>query len=100
MFTFSAGQGEIFSLLIRHAPDSLSGLFSEVCGEADQIEVLVDVVHDFGLEESLGGIIHDFVGQFGLGNVLPQLFNTGTFGRRTIFVNDFVAFPLGGLKNG
>jgi hypothetical protein len=56
----------------------------------------VDVVHDFGFEESLGSVIHDFITKLGLGNVLPKLLNTSstTFGR-TIFVDDFVAIPFG-----
>jgi hypothetical protein len=33
----------------------------------------LNVIHDLGLEESLGSIIHDFVAELGLGNVLAEL---------------------------
>ncbi len=33
----------------------------------------LNVIHDLGLEESLGSIVHDFVAELGLGNVLAEL---------------------------
>merc|ERR1711899_553639 len=75
-------------------------LVTEISSEADQIEVLLDVVHDFGLEESLCGIVHDLVAQLGFGNVLAQLLDTSTLGCGSVFVNDFVAFTFGGISFG
>jgi hypothetical protein len=33
----------------------------------------LNVIHDLGLEECLGSIVHDFVAELGLGNVLAEL---------------------------
>merc|ERR1719507_2845902 len=75
----------------------ISGL-AHVGGEDNEIEVLVDVVHDLGLEEHLGGVVHDLVAQLGLSNVLSELLDTSTSSLGgTIFVNDLVAFSLGTL---
>ena len=96
--TFAASQSE--SLLV-FVSDTILGnlaLITEISSEADQIEVLLDVVHDFGFEESLSGIVHDLVAELGFGNVLAQLFDTGTLGSRSVFVNDLVTFTFGGLE--
>ena len=48
----------------------------------------LNVVHDLGLEEGLGGIVHDFVAQLGLGNVLAQLLDAGALGWGTVLVDN------------
>ena len=96
--TFAAGQSESLSFFVRDTTNSQNCLFSEVSCETDQVEVLVDVVHDLGLEEGLSGVVHDLVAQLGLGDVLTELFDTGAERRGTVLVNDFVALPLGSLK--
>lgn len=50
--------------------------------------VHLDVVHNLGLEESLGGVIHDLIAQLGLGDVLTELLDAGAGGWRAILVND------------
>merc|ERR1719273_1187899 len=87
---FSAGQAESLFVFVSDTILGNLALITEICSEADQIEVLLDVVHDFGLEESLCGIVHDLVAQFGFGNVLAQLFDTSTLRCGSVFVDDFV----------
>ena len=94
----AAGEGEGLLVLLGDAILGHLALVSQVGSEADQVEVLLDVVHNLGLEESLSGIIHDLVAQLGFGNVLAQLLDTSTLGCGSVFVNDLVAFTFGGLK--
>ena len=96
--TFATGQSEGLLVFIGDTVLGNLALVSEVSGEADQIEVLLNVVHDFGLEESLCGIVHDLVAQLGFGNVLAQLLDTSTLGCGSVFVDDFVTFAFGSLK--
>merc|ERR1719300_407477 len=64
--------------------------------EHDEVVVFVDVVHDLHLEESLGSIVHDLVGQLGLCNVFPQLLGAVASSLWcSIFVNHLVALILG-----
>merc|ERR1719283_257286 len=73
----------------------LNGHVPHVGGEADQVVVLVDVVHDLDLEEGLGSVVHDLIGQLRLGNVLSQLLDTITTGLGSaIFVDDLVTLVL------
>merc|ERR1711973_543956 len=58
------------------------GCLPHVGGEDNKVVVLVDVVHDLHLKEGLGGVVHDFVGQLGLGDVLPQLLDASASGLR------------------
>ena len=57
----------------------------------------MDVVHDFGLEESLSGVVHDLVAELGFGNVLAQLLDTGALGSRAVLVDDLIALALRSL---
>merc|ERR1719228_759568 len=66
-------QGQGCLLLIGHGGPGHLGHLSHVGGEHDEVVVFVDVVHDLHLEESLGCVVHDLVGQLGLGDVLPEL---------------------------
>ncbi len=59
-----------------------------------QVEVFLDVVHDLDLEESLSRVVHDFVAQLGLGDVLAQLFDAGAGRWWAILVNDLKFFEL------
>ena len=93
----ASGEGESLLVLLRHVLSGNLALVSQVGGEADQVEVLLDVVHNLGFEESLSGIIHDLVAQLGFGNVLAQLLNTGALGGGAVLVNHLVALPLGAL---
>ena len=97
----SSGEGEVLLVIFRGLVLGKDGGLTQVSGEADQVEVLVDVVHDLGLKEGLGSVIHDFVAKLGLGNVFSQLLDTSASGLGgAIFVNDFVALPLGSLTVG
>lgn len=95
--TFATGQSEGLLVFVGEAAHSLLALVTKVSGEADQIEVLLNVVHDFGLEESLCGIVHDFVAELGFGNVFAQLLDTSSLGCRSVLVDNFVAFTFGSL---
>ena len=96
--TFATGQSEGLLVFIGDAVLGNLALVTKVSGEADQIEVLLNVVHDFGLEESLCGIVHDFVAELGFGNVFAQLLDTGSLGCRSVLVDNFVAFTFGSLS--
>ena len=95
--TFATGQSEGLLVFIGDAVLGNLALVTKVSGEADQIEVLLNVVHDFGLEESLCGIVHDFVAELGFGNIFAQLLDTGSLGCRSVLVDNFVAFTFGSL---
>merc|ERR1719466_245065 len=61
----------------------------------NDVIVFVDVVHDFRFEEGLGGVVHNLVTQFGLRNVLSQLFDSGAAGLgSSIQINDLVSIVL------
>merc|ERR1712045_666704 len=93
----ATGQSQGSLLLVCHCGSGHLGHLPHVGGEHDEVVVLVDVVHDLHLEESLGGIVHDLVGQLGLGNVLPQLLDTSASSLgSSILVNHLVTFVLGG----
>jgi len=94
---FAAGQSEGLPLLLRAAFLAKLALLTKVASEADQVKVLLDVVHDFGLEESLSGIVHNLVAELGLGNVFAELFDAGSLGSGSVFVDDLVAFAFGSL---
>jgi len=97
----STGEGEVLLVLIGGSVLAEDGSLTEVCSEADEIEVLVDVVHDLGLKEGLGSVIHDLVAELGFSNVFSQLLDTSSTGLDgSIFVNNFVTFSLGGLTIG
>jgi len=91
----ATGESEVLLVVIGDAGDGSQTLFPQVGGEADHVEVLGDVVHNFGFEEGLGGIVHDLVAELGLGDVFTQLLNASALGRGSVFVNDLIAFPLG-----
>merc|ERR1712179_1614 len=94
--TPSSRQSQVLLNLLRAGlPGQISSL-PHVGGEDNQIEVLVDVVHNFHFQESLGGIIHNLVAEFGLSNVLPELLDaSATSLGCSIFVNDLVTLILG-----
>ena len=48
----------------------------------------LNVVHDLGLKECLGSIVHDLVAELGLSDVLPQLLDASSLGWGTVLVND------------
>merc|ERR1719468_1237055 len=97
----AAGQGESLLVVIGGGILAQDSGLTQVGGEADHVEVLEDGVHDLGLKEGLGSVIHDLVGKLGLGNVLSQLLDTSaTSLGGTIFVDNFVALPLGSLTIG
>merc|ERR1719195_907643 len=93
-----SGEGVLVLLLIGESILGHLSSLTHVGGEDNQIEILVDIVHDLGLEEDLGGIVQDLVAQLGLGNVLSQLLDASTPSLgRTILVNDLVTLPLASL---
>merc|ERR1712223_2166592 len=65
---FATSQSESLLVFISDTILGTLALITEISSEADQIEVLLDVVHDFGFEESLSGIVHDLVAELGFGN--------------------------------
>ena len=121
--TFSAGQREVLLLVVANSTNGAKGLFAKVGAENDQVEILLDVIHDLDFEESLGCVVHNFVAELRLGNVFSKLFNTGaylkkkllrlirylqsfpitvffsflTYWRGSVFVDDLVAFTFCGL---
>merc|ERR1712165_27254 len=77
------------------------GGLAQVGGEANDVEVLVDIVHDLGLQEGLGSVVHDLVAELGLGNILSQLLDASAASLGgSVFVDDLVTLPLGGLAVG
>lgn len=48
----------------------------------------LNVVHDLGLEEGLGCIVHDFVAQLGLGDVLAKLLDASSLWWGSVLVNN------------
>merc|ERR1712018_540774 len=74
----------------------LGGSIPHVGGEDNDVEVLVDVVHDLGLKEGLGSVVHDLVAELGLGDVLPELLDaSATSLLGSVQVNDLVSIVLG-----
>merc|ERR1719510_1162253 len=91
---FATSQNEILFINFAHSTNGSSRLFPQVSSKDNQIEILLDVVHDLGFQEGLSSIVHDFVAELGLGNVLSELFNTSSQWRRAVLINDLVAFSL------
>merc|ERR1719378_1772542 len=92
----AAGQGEVLLVLVGGGILGQDGGLTQVGGEANDVEVLVDVVHDLGLEEGLGGVVHDLVAELGLGNVLSQLLDASAAGLGgAVFVDNLVRVVLG-----
>ena len=87
-------------LLVRSGVLCKLSSLPHVGGEDDEIEVLVDVVHDLGLEEHLGGVVHDLVAQLGLGDVLPQLLDARAAGLLravlvyNLIINKYTSYDL------
>merc|ERR1711917_65572 len=97
----AAGQGEVLLVLFRGGILGQDGGLAQVGGEANDVEVLVDIVHDLGLQEGLGSVVHDLVAELGLGNVLSQLLDASAAGLGgSVFVDNLVTLPLGGLAVG
>merc|ERR1711884_440858 len=93
----ASSQGELGLLVVRHQVSGSVGCLPHVGGEDNKVVVLVDVVHDLHLKEGLGGVVHDFVGQLGLGDVLPQLLDaSATSLGGSVLVDHLVALVLGG----
>ena len=96
--TFSAGKGKVLLFFFTCRALGTATLVSQVSAEANKVKVFLDVVHDFGFEESLCSIVHDLVTELGFGNVLTQLFDTSSQRSGSILIDDFVAFTFGGLN--
>merc|ERR1719471_1023937 len=75
-----------------------SSSLSHVSSKDNDVEVLVDVVHDLRLEESLGSIVHDLIAELRLSNVLSQLLDTSSTSLLSaVKINDLVSIVLGTL---
>merc|ERR1719391_1516412 len=85
-----------FSLLVSfNGLSGSSSSLSHVSSKANDVEVLVDVVHDLALEEGLGSIIHDLIAELGLSNVLSELLDSSASSLLgAIQVNDLVSIVL------
>merc|ERR1712095_121811 len=94
---FARGRQSHSGLLVSlNRFSGLGGSIPHVGSEDNDVEVLVDVVHDLGLEEGLGSVIHDLVAELGLGDVLPELLDaSATSLLGTVEVNDLVSIVLG-----
>merc|ERR1719336_2334554 len=93
----ASSQGELGLLVVWNQVPSSIGCLPHVGGEGNQVVILVDVVHDLNLEEGLGRVVHDLVGQLRLGNVLPQLLYASSSGLGgSVLVDHLVALVLGG----
>ena len=66
-------------MVVANSTNGAKGLFAKVGAENDQVEILLDVIHDLDFEESLGCVVHNFVAELRLGNVFSKLFNTGAY---------------------
>ena len=66
-------------MVVANSTNGAKGLFAKVGAENDQVEILLDVIHDLDFEESLGCVVHDFVAKLRFGNVFSKLFNTGAY---------------------
>merc|ERR1719270_400584 len=96
----ASGQREALLVLLRGGLLAHDHSLPNVGGEDNQVEILLDVVHDLLLEEGLGGVIHDLVAKLGLSNVLPDLLDPSAPGLLgPVLVNDLVALVLGRLTS-
>merc|ERR1712214_26386 len=95
---FARGRQSHSGLLVSlNRFSGLGGSIPHVGSEDNDVEVLVDVVHNLGLEESLGSVIHDLVAELGLGNVLSELLDAGASSLLgAVKVNNFVSIILRG----
>merc|ERR1711887_269983 len=94
--TFSTGRKSYRSFLVSfNSLPSSCGLFTHVSSKDNQVEVFLDVVHDLGLQEGLGSIVHDFVAELGFCNVLSQLLDTSaTSFWGSVQINNLVSILL------
>merc|ERR1712106_128836 len=70
--------------------------FTYVSSENNQVEVLVDVVHDLHFEEGLSSIVLDLIAELGFSNIFSKLFDsssTSLWG--SVFVNNLITLILG-----
>merc|ERR1719320_1722840 len=94
--TFSTGRKSYSSFLIRFNsfPSSCS-LLTHVSSKDNQVEIFLDVIHDLGLQEGLGSIVHDFVAELGFCNILSQLLDTSaTSFWSSVQINNLVSIVL------
>merc|ERR1719250_374465 len=94
--TFSTGRKSYSSFLVslNSFPSSCS-LFTHVSSKNNQVEIFLDVVHDLGLQEGLGSIVHDFVAELGFSNILSQLLDTSaTSFFSSVQINNLVSIVL------
>merc|ERR1711931_298500 len=97
----AAGQGEVLLVLVGGGILGQDGGLAQVGGEANDVEVLVDIVHDLGLQEGPGSVVHDLVAELGLGNILSELLDASAASLGgSVFVDNLVTLPLGGLAVG
>merc|ERR1719481_486727 len=81
---------------IEKAKSKIQSSLSHVSSKADDVEVLVDVIHDLALKEGLSSIIHDLIAELGLSNVFSELLDSSTSSLLgAIQVNDLVSIVLG-----
>merc|ERR1719250_223271 len=75
--TFSTGRKSYSSFLVSlNSFPSSCGLLSHVSSKDNQVEIFLDVIHDLGLQEGLGSIVHDFIAELRFCNILSQLLDT------------------------
>merc|ERR1719384_871373 len=94
---FAGGRQSHSGLLVSlNRFSGLGGSIPHVGSEDNDVEVLMDIVHNLGLEEGLGSVIHDLVAELGLGNVLSELLDASASSLLgTVEVNDLVSIVLG-----
>merc|ERR1719516_153693 len=99
---FATGrEGDSRLLVSLNSLTGSSCSLSHVSSKDNDVEILVDVVHDLRLEESLGSIVHDLVAELGLSNVLSQLLDTSSTSLLSaVKINDLVSIVLGTLTIG
>ena len=74
-------------MVVANSTNGAEGLFAKVGAENDQVEILLDVIHDLDFEESLSCVVHNFVAKLRLGNVFSKLFNTGAYLKKNDEIN-------------
>merc|ERR1719318_807544 len=93
---FTPSQSVLCLFLISASILCYFSSFAHVGCEGNHEEVLVDVVHDFGLEENLGSIIHNLIAKLRLSNVLSELLDASSSSLSgSILVDNFVTLSLG-----
>merc|ERR1711976_1015561 len=94
--TSTSRESQVFLDILRTSFSGKVSSLSHVSCEDNEVEIFVDVVHDFCFKESLSSIIHNFIAELRFSNVFSKLLDTSSTSLGcSIFVNNLVTFILG-----